>query len=69
MFIDAMTWMWFISIKIPLEIWPPVWELIPAIPAFGKLRQEDKDSQAIQGCIDPSGKEEKFSRQCCRWEN
>lgn len=59
MFIAAMTWMWFISIQIPVEIWPPVWE----------LRQEDKDSQAIQGCIDPSGKEEKFSHQCCRWEN
>lgn len=52
MLIAAMTWMWFVSIKI--EIWPPVWELMPVIPAFGKLGQEEKESQATQGCIDPS---------------
>lgn len=61
--------MWFVSIKIPVEIWPPVRELMPVIPAFGKLRQEDMEFQAIQGCIDPSGKEEKYSCQCRRWEN
>lgn len=58
--------MWFVSIKIPVEIWLPMWELMPVIPAFGKLRQEDMEFQAIRGCTDPSEKEEKCS---CQWEN
>jgi hypothetical protein len=37
--------MWLVSIKTPFTIWPP---------AFGKLRQEDNEFQAVQGYIDPS---------------